>query len=111
MGFGCTHLCGVVLWLLHFMEEIEMGNKKTSTKPKRKSERSFPVFEVSDEQMERMVAMTKMHDPKENLLDEEFIAKALAECLLEGDETAFKEILKAHYETFLTSCLNRNYKI
>nr|BFD69054.1 hypothetical protein HAGR004_40760 [Bdellovibrio sp. HAGR004]BFD69119.1 hypothetical protein HAGR004_41410 [Bdellovibrio sp. HAGR004] len=75
-----------------------MGNKKTSTKPKRKSQKSFPVFEVSDEQMEKLVAKTKMHDPKENLLDQEFIAKALAECLLEGDEAAFKEILKAHYE-------------
>lgn len=38
------------------------------------------------------------HDPLKNLSDPAFIAKALVQCILEGDEKSFKEILKSHYE-------------
>ncbi len=41
---------------------------------------------------------TKDHNPSENLGDSEFIAQALVQCLLEGDQEEFMEILLAHWE-------------
>ena len=41
---------------------------------------------------------TKKHDPTKNLGNPEFIAHALAQCLLEGDKEEFMEILLAHWE-------------
>lgn len=38
------------------------------------------------------------HNPKMNLSDIEFIARALADCIVDGDEKAFKEILHSHYK-------------
>lgn len=86
-----------------------MGNKKTSQKLKRKPQKLSPAFEVSEDQMAKLLARSTEHDPKTNLTDHEFIARALAECLLEGDESAFKEILKAHYEAMnITSALKKS---
>jgi DNA-binding phage protein len=88
-----------------------MGNKKISKKPKRKSQKSFPAFEVSDAQIDKLLARSKEHDPNEMLAEPEFIAHALAECLLEDDEASFKEILKAHYESLNISLAFKKSKL
>lgn len=69
-----------------------MANKRTSKKP-----RAFSIDDLKPAKLKAGVEVTA-HDPRKNLADREFIAKALLDCMLDGDMVAFKKILRAHYD-------------
>lgn len=73
-----------------------MAKKKTSGKREGLLKR-MGATEVSAEVMKKLEKFPS-YDPLKNLSDSIFIAGALAECILDGDEKAFKDILKWHYE-------------
>lgn len=48
------------------------------------------------------------HSPTERLADPNFIAVALVQCMLEGDEETFKDLIKEHFEAVnITKALKR----
>jgi probable addiction module antidote protein len=73
-----------------------MGKAKTSRKQKQFTLDMLPIKKL------KQGAKTHAHDPGVNLRNPEFIAKALFQCMTEGDTDAFKEILRAHYEAVNT---------
>lgn len=74
-----------------------MDKAKTSKKPK-----AFSIDQLKPTKLKAGVK-TYAHDPRQNLVDREFIGHALLECMLEGDVEAFKEIVRAHYEAINTT--------
>lgn len=79
-----------------------MGKTKTSQKPEKLQPPLVSPRKVSSEGMAKVKALAS-HDPTEKLADPDFMVKALVECLFEGDEAAFKEILKDHFEAVNTT--------
>jgi len=78
-----------------------MGKTKTSS-ARVKSLKPTPLDFALDVKLKPGVSL-KRHDPGKRLRDRKFIAKALLECIVDGDMDAFKEILKAHYEAVNTT--------
>ncbi len=74
-----------------------MGKTKTSQKQEKFLGPSVKPLKASKAGAARLRKL-KDHNPTERLADTDFVVRALVECLLEGDEVAFKEILKDHYE-------------
>lgn len=72
---------------------------------KRKISKKHEAFSIENMEPARLKpgVKTRRHDPSARLRDPEFIAKALVECIFDGDMDAFKEILKAHYEAVNTA--------
>jgi len=70
-----------------------MGKTKTSVKRKRSS------VQISKSKMKlRKNTGIKEINPTEELLNEELISHALWECLKEGDDEGFKEVILAYVE-------------
>ena len=70
-----------------------MGKTKTSVKLKRSS------VQISKSKMKlRKNTGIKEINPTEELLNEELISHALWECLKEGDDEGFKEVILAYVE-------------
>jgi DNA-binding phage protein len=69
-----------------------MAKTKTSKKQGASSIEDMPIGKLK-----KGVKTTK-RDPTKNLRNAEFITRALAQCLLEGDKEEFMEILLAHWE-------------
>jgi len=69
-----------------------MTKTKTSKKREVSSVEDMPVVKLKKE------VKTSEHDPSTNLGDSEFIAHALAQCLLDGDKEEFMDILLAHWD-------------
>lgn len=69
-----------------------MGKTKTSKKPK-----AFSINDLAQVKLKSDVK-TKPHNPSKNLSDINFIRNALMDAMFSGDERAFKEILKSHFE-------------
>lgn len=67
-----------------------MGKTKTSKKR--------GGFSIDDVPISKVKGKTYRHDPTKELANAKKIALALAECILDGDEEAFNEILAAHLE-------------
>ncbi len=70
-----------------------MGKTKTSKKRKASSIDELPSATL------KARVKTRPHDPDKRLQDVNFISEALVQCLFEGDIEAFKEIIRAHYES------------
>lgn len=79
-----------------------MARKKTSKKPEAFSPDSFDGALIKNRKG------LKKHDPGKSLRDTNKIIRALAQCLVEGDEEAFKEILNGHLEVVNKSKLAQN---
>jgi len=69
-----------------------MAKTKTSKKQKGFSLADAPIMRLKHDQK-----VTRA-EPTKHLADREFIAKAIADCLLDGDIDALKEIVKTHIE-------------
>lgn len=69
-----------------------MGKTKTSKKRNHFSGTEMPTVKI------KTGVKLSHHDPDKNLKDQDFIAKALFQCLIDGDTKGFKEILQAHLE-------------
>ena len=69
-----------------------MAKTKTIKKQETSSIEEMPIVKL------KKGVKTKKHDPNKKLSNPEFIAHALAQCLLDGDKTEFMEILLAHWE-------------
>lgn len=76
----------------YFLEDLKIAKTKTSKKQGATSIEDMPIVKL------KKGVKTKKHDPTEKLGNPEFIAHALAECLLDGDKEEFMEILLAHWE-------------
>ncbi len=74
-----------------------MAKKKTFGKRVRSSKKMDPI-KVTPEIFRKLKEKFPPHDPIKKISDPSFVAKALVDCLFEGDERSFKEILKWHYE-------------
>src|SRR5690606_12992846 len=70
-----------------------MGKTKTSKKRKASSIDDLPSVTL------KANVKIRPHDPDKKLQDVKFISEALVQCLFEGDIEAFKEIIRAHYES------------
>lgn len=79
-----------------------MAKAKTSKKRKPFSINDLPITKI------KSASKITSHDPDKRLKKVDFIAKALIQSLWEGDMNAFKEIVKAHYESVNTSAVLRN---
>ena len=69
-----------------------MIKKKKKKKQEASSIKDMPIVKLKRD------VKTTQHNPEKNLGDTEFIAHALAQCLLDGDKEEFMEILLAHWE-------------
>lgn len=82
-----------------------MAKAKTLKKRKSFSLDEMPIVSVKGGQK------AKAYSPTEKLRDREFVMLALAQALYEGDDKAFKEILKAHYEAVNTAATLRKANV
>lgn len=73
-----------------------MDKVKTSQK-RGHSSKKLLALEVRPNVLKKLKTLPK-HYAGKKLSDPKFIAEALMQCLIEGDDKAFKEILKSHYE-------------
>jgi len=76
-----------------------MAKTKTSKKRNRFSGAKMPTVRI------KAGVKVSHHDPDKNLKNQDFIAKALFQCLIDGDTKGFKEILQAHLEAINISDL------
>ncbi len=74
-----------------------MAKKKTSKQHEASSIKDIPIVKLKNK------VKTTKHDPSNNLGDPKFIAEALAQCLLEGDQKEFMKILLAHCQLRIKS--------
>jgi DNA-binding phage protein len=81
------------IWSFYFWEEIKMGKTKISKKRRVSSIDKLPSVKL------KAGVKIRSHNPDEKLQDVNFISEALVQCLFEGDIEAFKEIIRAHYES------------
>jgi DNA-binding phage protein len=68
-----------------------MNKKKTSKKPE------FSLKNIPSTKLKEGITFQK-HNALTNMVNKQFVAQALWECLVQNDTQGFKEILKTHLE-------------